>query len=109
MADGINFFVEWRVNGEKKKQDFDARLESARALLAAQQRIVKEKGAGREAQDVARSIESQLEEAQKLAAAGRDDEGRALLDRAYLTARVSIESLLGPWRTVEIFAEQPGC
>ena len=82
-----------QVNGEKKKQDFEARLESVRALLAAQQRIVKEKGAGREAQDVARSIEGQLDEAQKLAAGGRDDEARALLDRAYLTARVSIESL----------------
>lgn len=82
-----------QVVGEKKKRDFDARLESARALLAAQQRITQEKGAGREAQDAARSIEAQIGEAQKLAAAGRDDEARALLDRAYLTARVSIESM----------------
>ncbi len=82
-----------QVVGEKKKRDFEARLESARALLAAQQRITKEKGAGREAQDAARTIETQIAEAQKLAAAGRDDEARTLLDRAYLTARVSIESM----------------
>lgn len=93
MMQGARLARPEQVNGEKKKHDFEARLESTRALLAAQQRIVKEKGAGREAQEVARSIEGQLDEAQKLAAAGRDDEARALLDRAYLTARVSIESL----------------
>ncbi len=82
-----------QVVGEKKKLDFEARLESARALLAAQQRITQEKNAGREAQDAARTIETQIAEAQKLASAGRDDEARTLLDRAYLTARVSIESM----------------
>ncbi len=93
MMEGARLARPDQVVGEKKKRDFEARLESARALLAAQQRITKEKGAGREAQDAARTIESQIGEAQKLAAAGRDDEARTLLDRAYLTARVSIESL----------------
>jgi hypothetical protein len=93
MMQGARLARPDQVNGEKKKQDFEARLESARALLAAQQRIVKEKGAGKEAQEVARSIEAQIADAQKLAGAGRDDDARALLDRAYVTARVSIESL----------------
>lgn len=93
MMDGARLAKPEQVVGEKKKRDFDARLESARALLAAQQRITQEKGAGREAQDAARTVASQIAEAQKIAAAGRDDEARAMLDRAYLTARVSIESL----------------
>jgi hypothetical protein len=82
-----------QVVAEKAKRDFGARLDSARALLAAQQRITQEKGAGREAQQAARSIEQQIREAQQLAAQDRYDVARPLLDRAYLTARVSIESM----------------
>jgi len=93
LMDGARLARPEQVNGEKNKRDFDERLESVRALLAAQQRITKEKGAGREAEEAARSIEAQVAEAQKLAAAGRNAEARTLLDRAYLTARISIESL----------------
>jgi hypothetical protein len=82
-----------QVAGAKARRDFDARLESAQALLAAQQRIVQEKSAGREAQDAARTIEQQLGQARQLAAQGQVDAARALADRAYLTARVSIEAL----------------
>jgi tetratricopeptide (TPR) repeat protein len=81
------------VTGEKTRRDFESRLESARALLTAQQRITEEKSAGREAQNATRSIERQIGEAQAIAAQGRYEEARPILDRAYLTARVSIETL----------------
>jgi hypothetical protein len=92
------------VQGEKTQRDFDARLESARALLAAQQRITTEKAASapagsaqaktaQEAGAATRAIERQLAEAQALAAQGKVGEARPVLDRAYLTARVSIEAL----------------
>jgi hypothetical protein len=93
MMAGARLAKPEQVMGEKNKRDFDARMESARALLAAQQRITREKAAGREAQDAARSIERQIGEAQALAAQGRVEEGRTILDRAYLTARVSIEAM----------------
>lgn len=93
MMDGARLAKPEQVAGEKHKRDFEARLESARALLAAQQRITKEKGSTREAQDAARSIERQIGEAQAIAAQGRYEEARPVLDRAYLTARVSIESM----------------
>jgi len=93
MMDGVRLARPDQVRGEKSRRDFDARLDSVRALLAAQQRIVQEKSAGSEAQEATRSIETQAAEAERLAAAGRIDEARSLLDRAYLTARVSIESL----------------
>ena len=93
MMAGVRLAKPEQVVGEKARRDFDARLESAQALLAAQQRITQEKSAGREAQDATRSIEQQIAQAQKLAAQERITEARALLDRAYLTARVSIESL----------------
>jgi hypothetical protein len=93
MMAGARLAKPEQVAGEKAKRDFDARLESAQALLAAQQRITQEKSAGREAQDAARSIEQQIAQAQKLASQERIGEARSVIDRAYLTARVSIESL----------------
>jgi len=93
MMEGARLARPDQVAGEKTKRDFDARMESARALLAAQQRITKEKSAGREAQEATRSIESQIASAQALASQNRYDEARPVLDRAYLTARVSIASM----------------
>lgn len=93
MMAGVRLAKPEQVTGEKDRRDFEARLESARALLAAQQRITQEKSAGREAADAARRIEAQIDEARKLAAQGRYGEARPVLDRAYLSARVSIESL----------------
>jgi tetratricopeptide (TPR) repeat protein len=93
MMDGARLARPDQVAGEKSKRDFESRLESARALLTAQQRITQEKNAGREAQNATRSIERQIAEAQAIAAQGRYDEARPILDKAYLTARVSIETL----------------
>jgi tetratricopeptide (TPR) repeat protein len=93
MMNGARLAKPEEVQAAKDKRDFDTRLDSARALLAAQQRITQEKNAGAEARDAARRIESEIAQAEKLAAAARLPEARAMLDRAYLTARVSIESL----------------
>jgi hypothetical protein len=82
-----------QVTEEKKRRDFDARQDSVKALLAAQQRIAQEKSAGRDAQEAARSVQAQLAQAQQLAQSNRLDEARVMLDRAYLTAKVSIESM----------------
>ena len=93
MMDGARMAKPEQITGEKHKRDFEARLDSARALLAAQKRITQEKSAGREAQEAARSIERQIGESQAAAAQGRYEAARPVLDRAYLTARVSIESM----------------
>lgn len=93
MMAGVRLARPEQVAAEKAKRDFAARLDSARALLAAQQRITQEKNAGREAQQATRTIEQQIARAQQLAAQERLDEARPLLDRAYLTARVSIEAM----------------
>ncbi len=93
MMGGARLARPEQVTGEKLRLDFDARLESVRALLAAQQRITQEKGSGADAVEATRRIESLVAEAEGQAAAGRLDLARPLADRAYLTARVSIESL----------------
>lgn len=92
-----------QVTEEKRRRDFDARMDSVKALLAAQRRIaqekagqdkgVQEKAGGRDAQEAARSIETQMAQAQRLAQNSGLNEARPLLDRAYLTAKLSIESM----------------
>jgi hypothetical protein len=93
MMAGARLAKPEQVLAPKAQRDFDARLDSAQALLTAQQRITQEKAAGREAQDAARTIERQIAQARQLAEQGRIDEGARLVDRAYLTARVSIETM----------------
>lgn len=95
MMAGVRLAKPEEVSGEKARRDFEARLESAQALLAAQQRITQEKSAGPQAQDAARTIEQQITQARRLAEQGRVADARTLVDRAYLTARVSIESMRG--------------
>lgn len=93
MMDGARLARPEQVAGEKNRRDFDTRLESTRALLGAQQRITREKAAPAEAQQATQRIEADISRAEGLAAQGRVDEARPVLDRAYWTARVSIESL----------------
>jgi hypothetical protein len=93
MMTGARLAKPEEVADAKNRRDFDARLASARALLAAQQRIAQEKGASAETRRAIDSVAQQIAEAEQLAAAGRVADARPLVDRAYLTARVSIESM----------------
>ncbi len=93
MMNGARLAKPEQVNGAKAQRDFDARLDSARALLTAQQRITAEKSAGPDAQAATKQIEALIRDAERHAAAGHIEQARPLVDRAYLTARVSIETL----------------
>jgi hypothetical protein len=93
MMNGARLAKPEQVAAAKDRRDYDTRLDSARALLAAQQRITQEKGAQRDAVATTRSIETLIGDAERHAAQGRLADARPLLERAYLTARVSIESL----------------
>lgn len=82
-----------RLSSQKAQTDFNNKLESVKALLAAQKRISAEKTEIKDAADSARQIESLLADAQRLAAGNQIDEARATLDRAYLMAKASISSM----------------
>jgi hypothetical protein len=93
MMNGARLAKPEEVQGQKDKRDFDARMDSARALLAAQQRITTEKGNPAEAREATQRIEQWVAQADKLAASGQWAEAKPIIDRAYLTARVSIEQM----------------
>jgi hypothetical protein len=93
MFEAVRMASPEQVTGQKHKRDFDARLESVKALLAAQKRIVAEKRLGAKGAETSSKIEAQIKEAVALADAGKLEQGRALLDQVYVTTRTSIESM----------------
>jgi hypothetical protein len=93
MFDGVRQAAPEQLNGEKKQRDFDNRLESVKALLSAQKRISAEKKLGAKGAETTAKIETQIREAQALAATGKIDEGKAALDKVYVATRSSIETM----------------
>ena len=75
---------------EQAKLDFERRLESTRALIAAQKRVSAEKGTGA---DAVRSAEQRLEAALALREKGSMEAARAQLEESYLIARASLGSM----------------
>lgn len=74
---------------QKARRDYEARLESVKALLAAQKRISSEKSSG--AGDTATGqVEQLMARAQQLAAENDLLRARSVLDEAYLAVRGSI-------------------
>ncbi|MDQ1315269.1 MAG: hypothetical protein QG662_1378 [Pseudomonadota bacterium] len=85
------------ASGEKSKQrqDFDNRMASVEALLMAQRRIVEEKKGGAKEKEAGDRIEALMRESAALAEAGKLDQGRVVLDRAYVMVKKDIQGLRG--------------
>jgi hypothetical protein len=93
LFEGVRLAAPEQIGAEKKKRDFDNRMESVKALLAAQKRISTEKRLGAKGAETSNKIEAQMREASALASAGKMEEGRALLDQVYVTTKASIEGM----------------
>lgn len=91
MFDGVRLAAPTQVTEAKQRADYQARLDSTRALIEAQKRISAEKGGARAAEP-SRQAEALIGEADKLAAAGRLTDARHTLDQAYLTVKAAIGS-----------------
>lgn len=84
-----------KVVADKAKADFQMRMDSVKALLAAQQRISREKPGIKDAAETSRAIETAIQEANQLAAENKYAEARQTLDKAYLVARSAIGNMRG--------------
>lgn len=92
MFEGVRLLAGERDKTENLAAALATRLESARALLAAQKRIGTEKPGSADA-DTATRIGAMLEEARGHLAAQRLTEARPLVDQAYLMAKASIGTM----------------
>lgn len=93
MFEGVRMLAGARDMAENLADALATRLESTRALLAAQRRISAEKPGG--SADTAKRLEEMLAEATALLAAQRYGEARPIVDQAYLMAKVSIGAMRG--------------
>ncbi len=93
LFEGVRLAAPEQVTGQKQRGDFEARLASVRALQTALKNIILEKKAETQGKESVARIESIAAAAARLEQAGKIDEARALLDQAYLVAKVAIEGL----------------
>lgn len=83
-----------QVTSAKIQADYNARLETVKALLSAHNRVAIEKSAP-QGKETTKAIEKLMAEANQLASNGQYQEGRKTLDRAYLVAKTAIANLRG--------------
>jgi len=95
MIEGARLAAPEKLNADKANTEFDARLESTRALLAAQRRVSAEKGSLARGEEATRSIEQRLDAALRLRSEGRLQPAREQLDQAYLIAKASLGAMRG--------------
>jgi hypothetical protein len=82
-----------QMGADKKKHDFETRLKGVKALLQAQQRLIREKNADPKTVELAASIERATREAEQLYAANKLDEALAALDKGYSQLKGSVEKM----------------
>lgn len=78
------------VAGKNLENDYYARLESVKALLAAYKRIANEKGSVKDVDKTTAVVEKTIANAAVMVQAGKTKEARDELDRGYLVAKVAV-------------------
>lgn len=95
MFEAVRLSAPEKVTAEKSQSDFNTRMESVKALLAAQKRVASEKSNVSGSAEATRTVESLINEATQQNAAGKTAEAKQTIDRAYLIAKASIASMRG--------------
>lgn len=92
MFDAVRLAAPEHVAADKNRRDFDARMESTKALLEAQRRIGKEKGI-RKSDEFIREAEDLLARANGLAGRGELAQARIALDQSYLAVKAAVRGM----------------
>lgn len=95
LFEGVRLAGAETVVADKQRADYDARLESAKSLAAAQRRIALEKKGVAGAAETSKAIDELIAQAEREAGAGDLAKARGTLERAYLVAKASIGSMRG--------------
>jgi hypothetical protein len=91
LFEGVRMAKPEQVTASKDQVDYQARLDSTRALLDAQKRIAAEKG-GRTSEGV-KQVETLIADAERQASGGRLPDAKRTVDQAYLLVKASIGTL----------------
>ncbi len=90
VYEGARHAAPEQINDAKKRRDFDARMDSVNALLVAQQRVSGEQAPDARQTDIAKQVQSQIQQARALEAANQLDQASAVLEQAYVEATTAL-------------------
>jgi hypothetical protein len=94
FIEAVRLAAPTQVTDAKRRTDYQARVESTRALLDAQKRIGAEKNQPR-AGETSRQVEGMIADAERHAQGGRLADAQRTIDQAYLTVKAAIGTLRG--------------
>ncbi|MDX1606499.1 MAG: hypothetical protein R3202_09930 [Candidatus Competibacterales bacterium] len=80
---------------DKRRADFQNRLDSVNALLDAHERIATEKGHPGSNAELRRLVNAKINQARQMLDRGRLDDARQVLDQTYIATKTAIEELRG--------------
>ena len=93
MFEAVRMAAPDQVTAAKQRGDFDARLESVKALHEAHKRIIAEKPGVPGSVEASEAVGKLVLESERLAGEGSIGPARATLDRAYLIAKAAVSSM----------------
>lgn len=90
---GVRQAAPEQIHAAKAQRDFDNRMDSVKAMMAAHKRIAAEKGKGAQGEAANKAMEGKAAAAAALAASGQLVQARAALDVVYIEAKQAVEAL----------------
>lgn len=95
MFEAVRLAGQKEVTDEKKKRDYNDRLDSINALMEAHDRVSDEKGKQAEGIELKQLVVDKVSRANSLFKSDQLDEARQVLDEAYIAAKIAINTLRG--------------
>lgn len=95
MFEAVRMAKKDEFTDEKKKHDFQNRLESINALMEAHDRVAQEKGKQSDGKELRHIVADKVMQANSLLKENKLDAARSVLDEAYVAAKIAISTLRG--------------
>ncbi len=95
MFEAVRLAKKDDITYEKKKRDYQNRLDSINALMEAHDRVTQEKGKHSDGIELRQIVAEKVKKANSLLNNNKIDEARSILDEAYVAAKIAINTLRG--------------
>lgn len=95
MLEAVRLADQQAVVADKRRADFQHRLDSVNALLDAHQRVGDEKDQQGAVRELRRIVDGKIAKAESLLAQGEFDQAHQVLDQTYVAVKTAIERLRG--------------
>ena len=95
MFEAVRLAKKEEITEEKKRRDYQNRLDSINALMEAHDRVSVEKGKQSDGRELNHIVADKVQQANALLKNDQLDEARQVLDEAYVAAKIAINTIRG--------------